>query len=593
MKSRKSKDRDSRPTLADVLSKADHVKLAALRAGLEQRVQESVGRQFQRPIEPWRERSAKVTAQPKPPSERQVISKSHRQIIGQRERSAQVIAQPKPPARQVVSKSHRQIVGQLSKTGRPVREQAPRSPTGVAAAPTAAVYETWELPGAASVREAPPVSIDADVKESMERCQIAGQGESLAERSGQALYATVGVDFGTSCTKVVVRFAYEPGSPAIAIPAPGYCRSGGDPYLWQTVVWASSDGSFAPWPEAGSTALHSLKQGLVSSRPNEVVAKVDSQPGVTRLDAATAYLAFVVRHVRGWLALNKPEMLRNRTISWFMNVGLPAANFDKIDLLDRYRAACAAALLLASSAEPVSVLSIRAIAARQEVLAARKSVEGGEKLGIAVFPEVAAEVAGFMQSTAGASGLYALVDVGAMTLDVCTFRFARREGEDDFYPLLQAGVHHLGVEAYHWYMKEGRSHEKFVAECNLRVREAIWVTKQRRDINASAWRAGNDLPLFLAGGGARNDLHKKVVEALHGWAQQQIRNEGVRILEPVIPENLEFPERGGDYARLPVAWGLSLDSPDIGRIMRPSEIEDMEPRRIRDYASNYPSKDQV
>ncbi len=117
----------------------------------------------------------------------------------------------------------------------------------------------------------------------MERCLEAGRGENEAKAAGRALYATVGLDFGTSCSKVVVRFAYEPGSPAIAIPAPGYCCSGGDPYLWQTVIWVRSDGTFLPWPEAGATPLHSLKQGLVEGRPNEIFAQVEGGPGATRL----------------------------------------------------------------------------------------------------------------------------------------------------------------------------------------------------------------------------------------------------------------------------------------------------------------------
>ena len=62
---------------------------------------------------------------------------------------------------------------------------------------------------------------------------------------------------------------------------------------------------------------------------------------------------------------------------------------------------------------------------------------------------------------------------------------------------------------------------------------------------------------------------------------------------PSAPSNLELPVSGGDYARLPVAWGLSLESTEIGTIMPPSKIEDISPRRVRDYTGNFTSKDQV
>jgi hypothetical protein len=66
---------------------------------------------------------------------------------------------------------------------------------------------------------------------------------------GEELFATIGLDFGTSATKVIVRFPYEPGVPTIAIPAPVHCRSMHHPYLWQTVLWIDELGEFKPWPE--------------------------------------------------------------------------------------------------------------------------------------------------------------------------------------------------------------------------------------------------------------------------------------------------------------------------------------------------------
>jgi hypothetical protein len=206
---------------------------------------------------------------------------------------------------------------------------------------------------------------------------------------------------------------------------------------------------------------------------------------------------------------------------------------------------------------------------------------------------VAAEVAGFMKSAAGASGLYFLVDVGAMTLDLCMFRFAQGTVTADKYPLLQADVRHLGAEAYHWFMADGRPHDAFVRACESAAREVVWTTRLDRDPNASAFGRGNDLPIFLAGGGARGDLHKKVVEGIGPWLKGLVPNDGARILSLTVPRDLEFPEAGGDYGRLPVAWGLSLDAGEIGVIMQPSEIDDIPRASVRDYTDKFTSKDQM
>nr|WP_162093045.1 hypothetical protein [Bradyrhizobium sp. ORS 278] len=46
-----------------------------------------------------------------------------------------------------------------------------------------------------------------------------------------------------------------------------------------------------------------------------------------------------------------------------------------------------------------------------------------------------------------ALGLYLMVDVGAMTLDVCAFRLGQTDAATDLYGLLAAQVRPLGVEA--------------------------------------------------------------------------------------------------------------------------------------------------
>ena len=155
-----------------------------------------------------------------------------------------------------------------------------------------------------------------------------------------------------------------------------------------------------------------------------------------------------------------------------------------------------------------------------------------ESLGVAVFPEAAAEMTGFAKSTRNAPGLYLLVDVGAMTLDASMFRLNQHVSDPDRYAFLAAQVRPLGVDSFHWFLAEGKTESGFIEQCQRSLNSVVWETRRRGDPNAETWKPGNDVPVFLAGGGAANRLHQDVVESIRGVAQAgspQRRNSAPRV----------------------------------------------------------------
>ncbi len=62
---------------------------------------------------------------------------------------------------------------------------------------------------------------------------------------------------------------------------------------------------------------------------------------------------------------------------------------------------------------------------------------------------------GFAQSLQSAAGLYLLVDVGALTLDVSMFRLNRGAEGDRRYSFMAANVRPLGVESIEWFKTKG------------------------------------------------------------------------------------------------------------------------------------------
>jgi hypothetical protein len=399
---------------------------------------------------------------------------------------------------------------------------------------------------------------------------------------------------GMLTTKVMVRFPYEPGAPTVAIPAPAHCRSMGDPYLWQTVLWVGESGEFTAWPVENAHLLHTLKQGVMGRNADAlIVPNPQSRVRLARTDAATAFLAFVVRYTRGWLFTYRSQLFRKRRPVWFLNVGMPVENFDDASLVSAYRRIAAAAMLLGNFDGPINVEAMRIFLTDRHVVDAAKSFANSEKLGVAVLPETAAEAAGFAKSTNRAPGVYLMVDVGAMTLDVCAFRLGERDSRTDLYALLAARVRPLGVEAYYWFLGQGKKESEFVEQCDRSLREVVWETKKNKDPHAECWQKGNDLPVFLVGGGAKNALHRRIVESLNPWLRQHARNEGTRMLELPIPKNIDLPVAVSDFGRLAMAWGLSHPPSEIGEIFPPSAIEDKLPPTVIDWTERFVSKELV
>lgn len=285
---------------------------------------------------------------------------------------------------------------------------------------------------------------------------------------------------------------------------------------------------------------------------------------------------------------------RWRRPRWVLNLGLAAAWYDEEDLFRTYRKAAATALTLANSGDAVTVESIRAHQMDEAVSRAVQSERSArEELGIAVIPETAAAATGFAKSPDCATGLYLMVDVGSVTLDVCTFRLNRnREGRDQ-YPLLRADVRPLGVEAFHWFRAQGRFEEEFVRQCRKCLGEVVRETRINRDPTADCWKPGNDLPVFLTGGGARNRLHWDIVGKLHLSMKRNAANEGLRLLELPAPGTIVLPEPLDDMSRMAVAFGLSYPPDEIGRIHPPSETEDFRIPERGSYTGDFISKEQV
>lgn len=443
--------------------------------------------------------------------------------------------------------------------------------------PPSSPFEYWDFPSGMSTRDAiPDISLDFDTAE-LENLLRRGE-ETPHQTNGEEIFVNLGIDFGSSCTKVIARFPYEADEPTIAIPAPVPCRVQNGPHLWCTKLWLEEDGTAYMWPVPKKIVLDTIKQDLVLSRGNIQKLGTSLANLMGHEKAAIAYLAYVIRYVRGWLQLHYAQAFVNRNPVWRINVGMPTESFDEPKLADSYRRVVAAALLLADLGLQIDSDSTQLVLDETEIVEAGQSIEAGEKLGVGVVPEAAAEMTGFAKSTRRAPGLYMMIDVGAMTLDTSMFTLHSNRDNPTIYSFMDAKVRPLGVESYYWFREnQAKTNEEFGMQCEHTLRSVIITTKKRKDPHSERWEPGESVPIFLVGGGAKHPIHRSIVDNLDPWMKESesFRNEGTRLVPQEFPSSLDTANLDIDYGRMGVAWGLSFDFPDIGVIHSVSEIDDV------------------
>ncbi|MGH7171605.1 MAG: hypothetical protein ACRELG_15115, partial [Gemmataceae bacterium] len=256
-----------------------------------------------------------------------------------------------------------------------------------------------------------------------------------------------------------------------------------------------------------------------------------------------------------------------------------------------YRRTVAAAWLLSQESDEITLESVRRANDHPSAIAAAWDQYEREKLGIEVIPEVAAEVVGFARSTRRREGLYALVDVGAGTVDVCTFRLHAPTPGMDRYSMFIADVQPQGAAVLREWSASGNPIAEFRKQVDRTIRGCIWNTKRLRDSTAREWRKG--LPVFLCGGGRASDFYKGAAKDIGPWLFMHTGARQLPTLALDVPEEFDAQTERSNFHRLAVAWGLSYQKFDIGELQAPNEIENMPAGRVRDFIGSYVSKDQM
>ena len=232
----------------------------------------------------------------------------------------------------------------------------------------------------------------------------------------------VGVDFGTSYTKICFRDAGADQS--------GIVRLGKDgAAIIPSIVCVAANGRLyrkgrAP-AAARLTEIPYLKMrlaGMPIENDDPAIARLNLGSGSAGRALSAWFLASVLSESRTWLETAEEQRLRNREIIWTANVGVPVEHCDSPALAVFREVLAVAWEWQRENRIPAYVAAC--LGAYNDDCAETDP----DKSDFHVVPEIAAAVQSFVMSRSAVPGFYVYFDIGGGTVDGVAFNFANVDG---------------------------------------------------------------------------------------------------------------------------------------------------------------------
>lgn len=383
----------------------------------------------------------------------------------------------------------------------------------------------------------------------------------------------LGIDFGSTSTKVVARLPFVAGRPAAAMPVPESARAEGNPYLWSTRIWSHKDGRLNLFPFKDACQRSALKTRLLADP--------------TDLDQVQAafFLAQIICYARDWAVEKLGPIAGGQTFRWNYNFGFPADSLDEPILLDMYRRVIAASLILSMTERAPTIAGSAAVLSEVK----HRPLNILEDHSATIQPEVVGAVAAALEYTNLSRDLFMMVDIGGVTVDCCTFKYIPNEDGDARMPIYKAKVESLGAECEIACRDDAQLMADLRESVLTQMRSVIWDTYRDYMRNDECW--GRGLPILMVGGGAKHSFYRDLKDEIHRWLVEyfhQKRCPGVQSgsSSPSFPTLVkEFPIE--DEHRLSVATGLSNPDYELPEIRLSHEIEALKSREATDYSGRF------
>lgn len=437
----------------------------------------------------------------------------------------------------------------------------------------------------------------------------------------------LGIDFGTSSTKVIISDKANKTSFAVSF----FDTQGIEQYLMPSRVYQTDDFFYL---DDGKQIHQRLKLNFLDDVENQ-----DHQQKIV------VFLGYIIRHAINWLK-NTHSYYNNYQIIWRLTVGIPVASSRKTNINEKMTCLSIAAWRLAH--QSCSYFSKDAISLATKYgnqLHQGKIEKTYENIEIYVVPELAAQIHGYVTSDSfdpKAANNFLLVDVGAGTVDTALFNVRREKGKWKFTWYTSSVEHHgtmnFNYDRLDWLCDALNTQKnidaseviakikqlmqmtdiqialpnyisEYLSDCTIEFKDSkknpdenFFVKKikkqivkdtfiKARDDNFLSEADLRDIPTYLCGGGMRLFFYKKLENKLseqqsgYTWLKMSPRHIN-------LPENLRAPSLlREDYDRLSVAYGLSLI--ELGNTTDAHQLEPQSNSHKEKEHSNYVDKDQT
>jgi len=351
----------------------------------------------------------------------------------------------------------------------------------------------------------------------------------------------LGIDFGTGFTKVCFRNLATNRSEIVTFSDADEGEL--NQALLSTKIAILEDGTLltgltaAEWdanPKPVRTMLEFIKMRLAHlDLPEEPDWRLEQIPELedpnTVEHLCVYYLSCVIRKSQNWIQTHRPGLFKDEIARWSVNIGVPVAYCDS-PAITRFEEVLDLAWLMANTLSSQEHLTLDMLGQLGCYLRKFRQESSNGSLDCSTTPEISAAVWSFLSSRQAEERFYTFFDFGDGTLDGATFRFSR-EGEDelkiDFY---SGQVKPLGVTAF---IKQAAQEIPFSPED---IRQALLVQE---------WTADHELYTRLEGCNTRNQVHTLVASVIHRGVQNHKNDRGSALTKDELGQQLDVFVSGG------------------------------------------------